>query len=202
MGRRARNQILYDGCFAHVLSKSFEERRSFEEDPDFEAFEGFLLQTKKRYEFFLHHYCLMHTHFHLVVSIPRIDQFSRGLQQLKWRYTDWFNKRHGRTGPLWRERFKSLLIENERYLYACGLYVEENPLKAGIVGKTEDWPHSSSAHYQGVRSDPLVDPYERKEIPEGLDLRNEDFFTKGWGIGSELFQIQLRERSFGGLSVP
>ena len=44
-------------------------------------------------------------------------------------------------------RYKSLLIENENYLYACGQYVENNPVKAGLVNQVKDWEYSSGGYY-------------------------------------------------------
>ena len=68
----------------------------------------------------------MNTHFHLAVKISSIDKFSQALHYMKRDYTYWHNKKYKKVGPLWRERFKSLLIEDERYMYACGLYIEGN----------------------------------------------------------------------------
>lgn len=203
MSRKARSDILFDGCFAHVFSQALEHRFVFEEDPrDFECFKEFLRGVKEELPFSLHHYCLMNTHFHLLVSIPNLQIFSKALQKLKWRYTASYNKKHRRNGPLWRERFKSLLIENEDYLYACGLYIEQNPLKAGMVVRPEDWPHSSSGHYELGRIDPLIDPYEHGALPEGLKLLDPRSFTQGSVIGSDLFKLQVREGLFDDLSVP
>lgn len=158
--------------------------------------------VKRMFGFGIHHYCLMSTHFHLVSSIPSVKKFSEGLRHLKSEYTRYFNQKLNRTGPLWRERFKSLLIEDERYLSACGLYVEANPLAAGMVAKPEDWPYSSARHYLVGITDSLVDEYEASDVPEMIDIHNKDYFTRGWAIGSELFRRQVRARVFGETPVP
>lgn len=202
MSRKARNEILFDGCFAHVFSQALEHRFVFHDSGHFEIFRRFLQEIKPKFSFSLHHYCLMNTHFHLLVSIPHLSTFSKALQQLKWQYTTWYNQRNKRQGPLWRERFKSLLIENESYLYACGLYIEQNPLKAGMVERSEDWPYSSSAYYELGKNDPLIDPYECEALPTGIDLKDDKFFTKGNVIGSELFKLQAKEGTFYEPSVP
>lgn len=199
MARRARNEILYDGSYAHVFSRSFERRPIFQDPLDFETFRDFLTRSKKQYGFLIHHYCLMNTHFHLAVSLPSLRAFSSALQKVKWHYTTYYNHKHDRQGPLWRERFKSLLIEDEKYLYACGLYIESNPVQAGLVENPEDWPYSSSRHYLEGTPDPLVDPYENEGLPEEVD---EEVFTTGVAIGSELFLLQLSEEAFGSVSVP
>lgn len=193
MSRMARKKILYDGCFAHILSRSFEDRWIFKGDGEMEVFKQLLLEAKKEYGFRVHHYCLMNTHFHMAVSMPEVKGFTKGMQGVKWEYTKYYNERHRRNGPLWRERFKSLLIEDEGYLYACGLYIEHNPVKAKMVGKAEDWPYSSSRHYLLGEKDPLVDSYENSGLPEGIDWTDEKVFEKGQYIGSDLFEIYTEE---------
>ncbi len=96
-----------------------------------------------------------------MVSIPQVKQFSSALNQVKFRFTRWKNLKTDRSGPLWRERFRSLLIENESYLYTCGQYVEWNPVKAGMTSQPTDWPYSSAAYYLLGRNDPLIDPYDK-----------------------------------------
>jgi putative transposase len=194
MTRKARRDILYDGCYAHIFSRAIEQRFILKDASDFEFFKGLLLEAKRTFGFFIHHYCLMNTHFHLVVSIPNLAALSKALQRLKWQYTDLFNRKYRRKGPLWNHRFKSLLIENEQYLYACGLYVEMNPVKAGMTETPQMWPYSSSGYYFERKEDALVDVYEQPEsLPTGIDLTDEKQFTKGVVIGSELFKLQIRE---------
>jgi len=202
MSRRTRSEILFDGCFAHVLSRSFEKRWLFEDDTDFKVFKTLLFQAKQGGGFLLHHYCLMHTHLHLLVSIAEVEKFSKALQKLKWQYTAYYNKRYRRSGPLWRERFRSQLIEDEAYLYACGRYIEENPVKAVLVPHPEDWPHSSAAHYRLGRKDSLIDPYEIDPENRALPTLSEEMFEKGTTIGSELFLLHLKEGLLKDVSVP
>jgi putative transposase len=136
----------------------------------------------------------MNTHFHLAVSLPSVATFTQAMKELKSEFTKWHNEKNARTGPLWRERFKSLVIENEDYLYACGLYIEYNPVKAGMVKKPYEWPHSSSRHYFLGEQDPLVDMYDHADLPADVQPTNDRHFTKGYAIGSELFQIQFRDQ--------
>ena len=202
MGRRARQEILFDGCFAHILSRSFDPQWLYEEGEDFQTFRRLLLESKRKFGFLVHHYCLMHTHFHLLVSIPKVSSFCRGLQWLKRQYTLTFNKRRKRSGPLWRERFRSQLIEDESYLHACGRYIEENPVKAGLVPRPEDWPHSSAAHYRLGEEDPLIDSYEFDPEKNALPEMGQEVLEAGVGIGSELFLLHLEEGLVKDLSVP
>jgi len=70
-----------------------------------------------------------------------------------------FNRRHARTGTLWEGRYRSTLIEGERYLLACMAYIDLNPVRAGLVTAPAGYPWSSHAHYVGLRTDPLLTPH-------------------------------------------
>ena len=132
----------------------------------------------------------MNTHFHLAVGVESVERFSRATQALKWEYTSQFNKKYKHHGPLWRERFKSLLIENEGYLAARGQNIEQNPCKAKLVDRAEGWPYSSAGHYLGLRKDALIDGYDRSKQVDDVDLEDNAFFVRGMGIGSDWFKFQ------------
>jgi len=193
MARKARSEILYDRSYAHVFSRSIEKRKIFKQSNDFEEFRRLLLQQKKEKLFNIFHYCLMQTHFHMAVGVGFLGQFSKALQALKWKYTRYYNAKYKRWGPLWRERFGSMLIEDEQYLYACGKYIEQNPVKAGIVDSGEKWAYSSAKHYAGVHLDEMIDEYEGAVLPSGIDLNDHGMFTKGYAIGSGWFKYKRQK---------
>ena len=71
------------------------------------------------------------------------------MQDVGRRYVRYFNQRQGRTGTLWEGRYKSTLIQAERYLLACMAYIDLNPVRAGIALAPGDYPWSSHGHYVG-----------------------------------------------------
>jgi hypothetical protein len=79
------------------------------------------------------------------------------------------------------------------YLYACGQYVEFNPVKAEIVKVKEDWEFSSARHYLGGMKNLLLDGYELPKVKIIIDANNSKEFEKGDGIGTELFKFKLRK---------
>lgn len=192
MGRIARGSVLYDGCYAHVFTRAIEKRRVLKGEEDFKKLKRLIKQSKKKYKFCVHHYCLMSTHFHLVVRMENVGEFSKAMGFIKKTYSEWYNVKNKRFGPMWRDRYKSLLIEDENYLYACGLYVEQNPVKAGMVNEAAEWKHSSSRYYQVGGEDELVNGYELPELPDDVDLTRDGDFTRGLGVGSGYFKYQLK----------
>ena len=193
MSRRARRSILYDGCYAHVFSRSIEKRYIFKNGKHFEKFYQLLQQAKKEYGFRIFHYCLMHTHFHLAIGIGDLERFSAGMKWLKWKYTKIYNDKRKRRGTVWQGRFNSLVIEDERYLKACGIYIEQNPVEAGIVRRALEWKYSSHGYHELGHKDDLVDSYEwGGTLPEVRgDFKT--FFEKGPVIGSSIFDFYFRE---------
>lgn len=107
----------------------------------------------------LHSYVLMDNHMHLLAT-PETDRGLPGLMQaVGRRYVRIFNNRHGRSGTLWEGRYRSTLVQAERYLLACMVYIDLNPVRAGMVGEPGEHPWSSYRHYAGIAPDRLVTPH-------------------------------------------
>ena len=93
------------------------------------------------------------------VLASNTSSLSLAMQAVGRRYVRWFNRRHSRTGTLWEGRFRSSLVEADRYLLACQRYIEANPVRAGMAASVSDWPWSSHRHHAGLATDPLVRPH-------------------------------------------
>ena len=130
----------------------------------------------------------------MVVQVLSVKEFSRCLNWLKSRHVFAFHAKYRLSGPLWRERYKSLLIENDVYLFACGKYIENNPVKAGLVEAVKDWKYSSARHYVDGIVDELIDKYDQPVLIEEIDVNNEKVFEKGDGIGSDFYKFQVRHK--------
>jgi len=104
----------------------------------------------------IHAYVLMPNHVHLLATPAEDAAFARLMQSLGRRYVRSFNARHRRTGTLWEGRYRSTVIESERYLLACMRYIELNPVRAGLVSEPADYRWSSHGHNVGLRIDGLV----------------------------------------------
>ena len=107
-----------------------------------------LRTTVEHYDWVVHAFCLMTTHYHVVLHSKRVD-LSRGVQRLNGCYAQMFNERHVRFGHLFADRFTSKVIEGERYLRDAGQYVVENPVRVGICDSAEAWPWARSRYEPG-----------------------------------------------------
>ena len=98
-------------------------------------------------------YCLMGNHYHLVLCTGG-GRLSELMQHLNGVYTRSFNRRHGLVGHLLQGRFKSILVDSDRYLMAVCRYVELNPVRATLVARPEDWSWSSFRAHVGLADAP------------------------------------------------
>jgi putative transposase len=83
------------------------------------------------------------------------DAMSRTLNTVHMRYAQHANRKKRTTGHLWQGRFFSCVLD-ERHLLAAMRYVENNPVRAGIVEKAGDYRWSSAAGHIGRNEDPVV----------------------------------------------
>jgi putative transposase len=133
---------LPDGYF-HVTARGVEQRAIYLDREDCRAFLALFGGTARRFGWDLYAFCLMPNHYHLVVEATR-DALSHGSQWLNGVYAQAFNRRHARWGHLFGGRFASWVIEREEHLYAACRYVLENPVRAGLCQRADDWPWSGS----------------------------------------------------------
>ena len=142
MPRRPRNVLPKRGVY-HVTCRGVERRLIFGDDIDRAAFVELLDKTVRRFGWRLHTYCLMSNHVHLIVE-TRLTRLSQGMHRLAGIYAQRFNTRYDRVGHLFQGRFSAFVIDDEEHFAHSCLYVIQNPVRAGLCERTEDWPWSWS----------------------------------------------------------
>jgi putative transposase len=142
----------------HVIQRGNNRQPIFASNANYEDLLVLLSENATRFGVAIHSYVLMSNHFHLLATPSTADGLPQMMQAVGRRYVRHFNDTQGRSGTLWEGRYKSTLIQTERYLLACMVYIDLNPVRAGLVALARDYPWSSHGHYIGLRSDPLVTP--------------------------------------------
>jgi REP element-mobilizing transposase RayT len=142
-------RIEFPDATYHITSRGNERRDIFYCDSDREHFLMLLGQAARRFGWSITAWVLMSNHFHLVVQIQQRN-LSKGMHWLNGTYAAWFNARHQRVGHLFQGRFKSILLERERYFANVLRYVVLNPVRAGIVARPEDYRWSSYRMTAGI----------------------------------------------------
>lgn len=130
----------------HLMIRGNERKNLFLDEYDRDHFLNILAKKKAESATVIYAYCLMDNHVHLVLRDME-NELSGLMRGLNTSYAMFFNSKYGRTGHLFQGRFKSEVVENDRYLMACIRYVHNNPVKAGIVAQARQYPWSSYGSY-------------------------------------------------------
>lgn len=144
MGRPLR--IEYPGAWYHVMNRGQGKKPIFHSNRDYESFLALLAEISEIYSVEIHAFSLMTNHYHLLIHTP-IPGLSRAMRHLNGVYTRLFNQRQRTDGPLFRGRFKSLIVDSEEYLSELVRYIHLNPVKAGLCLHPSKHPWTSHAAY-------------------------------------------------------
>lgn len=143
----------------HIIQRGHNRNACFREESDYLVYLACLRQLSAKYECWLHAYCLMTNHVHLLITPGITNACTALMRDLGRRYVQYFNRRYARTGTLWEGRFRSSVAESARYVLGCYRYIELNPVRAGMVDRPMAYLWSSHAVNSGMRVDPLIRPH-------------------------------------------
>ncbi len=133
-------------CY-HVRMQCNNRAFHFTDDADFERYIDILDECRLRLGFYLHHYVIMNTHVHLMITTPGPSLLNHVMQQLNRRYALDHHRRHLRSGHFWLNGYRCSVIDTDSYALACMRYIARNPVRAGIVKIPTDWQWSSHRYY-------------------------------------------------------
>jgi REP element-mobilizing transposase RayT len=148
MPRRPRSLLPETGFF-HLVTRGAGGIRIYRDADDARVFLALLGRVARRGRWAIDAFCLMGTHYHLVCRGWR-DDISTAEHRLNGRYAQLFNDRHVRHGHLFGDRFSARLIESEEHLHAAIAYVLDNPVRARLCRRSEDYPWSGSRYGKTV----------------------------------------------------
>lgn len=197
----------------HVIQRGNDRQAIVRDDADRERLWALLVEQAAIFKVAIHAYVVMDNHLHLLATPQTDDGLPKLMQAVGRSYVRYFNLRHQRTGTLWEGRYRSNLIESERYLLACMVYIDLNPVRAGMVQEPADYKWSSHKHCIGQLSDKLVTPhalfwglgntpFAREAaylslVQAGLSAAEKEQLTRsalsGWALGSPRFVAELKE---------
>ncbi|TXT41629.1 MAG: hypothetical protein FD135_33 [Comamonadaceae bacterium] len=199
----------------HVIQRGNNRQAIFVTTADYRMLLDLLQEQAKKWDVAVHAYVLMSNHFHLLATPHTADGLPKMMQAVGRSYVRYFNTTQKRTGTLWEGRYKSTLIQSERYLLTCMAYIDLNPVRAGLVAQAQDYPWSSHGHYLGLRTDRLITPHAlywelgntpfareaayAELVQAGIGTVQQTALTQatlsGWALGEPDFVADLQKRT-------
>lgn len=151
----------------HITQRGNYRQAIFESDADYQQYLKWLGEYCSKYALKLWAYCLMSNHVHFIGVPMYEDSLARTFNTLHMRYAQYVNQKRGANGHVWQGRFFSCILD-EMHLYAAVRYVENNPVRAGIVRRPQDHHWSSAGAHVHNNSDLILsdDCYLTEEIED------------------------------------
>ena len=199
----------------HIILRGNNRQAIFMDSADFQRMLALLQANAQDQQVQIHAYVLMSNHLHLLLTPLQNDSLPKMMQAVGRSYVLYFNKRHGRSGTLWEGRYRSALIQTERYFLACMAYIDLNPVRAGMVAQAADYLWSSHGHYIGRQNEawltphPLYwdmgnTPFAREAayaamVQAGVNQEQQQALTSsalsGWALGEKSFVQGLQKQT-------
>lgn len=209
------SRLTVPGYPHHIIQRGNNRQTIFSSPADYQMLLALLDENAQKFGVALHAYALMSNHFHLLATPSTTEGLPQMMQAVGRRYVRYFNDSQARSGTLWEGRYRSTLIETDRYLLACMVYIDLNPVRAGMVREAKDYPWSSHGHYVGLRTDRIVTPHPlfwelgntpfareaayAELVRVGITQEQQDALTRstlgGWALGDENFVADLQKRT-------
>jgi len=139
-------RIAYQDGWYHVMNRGRRGDPVFQSRIDYSSFVDLLKETSEAWNVRVAAYCLMPNHYHVLLQTPEAN-ISRCMRHLDGVYTQRFNRNHDCDGPLFRGRYKAILVDADRYLLELVRYIHRNPVRAGLTKRLATYPWSSHRGY-------------------------------------------------------
>lgn len=143
----ARKHQLNASLIYHIYNRSNGRVSIFKSKEDFCYFMDLLKKYSARFGLKIYHWVIMSNHYHLLLELEAPEQISKIMAGLSKAYSCYHHRVYFVNGFLWQGRFKLQPVHKERYLIACGRYIERNPVRANIVNEAYEYSYSSARFY-------------------------------------------------------
>ncbi|MDR1942510.1 MAG: transposase [Endomicrobium sp.] len=151
-----------EGKYFHIMVQGIAKEHIFSDDKKKGYYLASIKKAKEKHnDVFVLAFCVMSNHAHLLLSAENVSCVADFMSIANADYARYYNNENDRVGYVFRDRFKSEVIANEKYLINCLVYIHNNPVKAKIVKHAQDYGYSSYTNYLTRRG--LVDFNEAKK---------------------------------------
>ncbi len=136
----------------HVMSRGSRRKNIFHDNEDRKRFINIMINKKKNGSFNLYGYCIMDNHYHLLIKEEK-ESLSTIMKMINAAYAIYYNERYKGVGHVFQDRYRSEAINNDTYLLGVTRYIHNNPIKAGLEKRVQDYPWSSYQQYFNYKRD-------------------------------------------------
>jgi len=165
MPRVPRNYI--KTSYFHVITQGINKNYIFKYPDDIRYYIKIVYDLKEEYDIEIIAYCIMNNHAHILLKTEVLDNLSKYMHKINTKYAIYYNKKYNRVGYVFRDRYKSEGIYSEEHLYNCIKYIYNNPVKANICNRPEEYEFSN--YKRNIKRFPINEKYVFLEVDENQE---------------------------------
>lgn len=189
-------RIAFPNLPHHVYQRGHNRQDVFFSIADREDYLRNLAECREELKLKVYAYCLMGNHVHLIIDPGDCESsLSLAMKRLAGRHARRLNLMHGWRGALWESRFKCSPIQTDRYLLACGRYIDQNPVRARMVDRPEQYSWSSYRSRAGLAHCGLLDPDPALLALAASTTRRQEIYRELAGVPLEEREVKLIRES-------
>lgn len=194
MPRYARKDIT--SKFIHLMVQGINKEYIYKDEVEIKTYLKYLREKIQNKDLKIVSYCMMNNHAHFLIYYNDINNVSKLMSQVNTKYARFYNNKNSRCGIVFRNRYKSEEILTHSHLITCIKYIHNNPVKAGMCEKPEDYRYSSYNEYKNKKCI-LLDWHFIQEISNKFDisidniLKNEFEMCKFVDIDEKIDNLEL-----------
>ena len=143
-------RLSFENAVYHVMARGNRKGNIYRSVADRRFFLDLMNETFAKYSVICYAFCLMDNHYHLFMK-TQLPNLCLAMHYLNSSYANWFKSKNQIVGVVFQGRYKSILVEENRYALSLSAYIHLNPIRAGLVRSLCQYPWSSYLDYIGAR---------------------------------------------------
>ena len=129
--------------FFHIMVQGINKEYIFDSKEDINKYISIMKETKEKIDIIILAFCIMNNHAHILFYEKNVENLTKYMHILNLRYAKYYNKKYDRVGYVFRDRYKLQQVYSEEHLHTCVRYIHNNPVKANICKKANEYKYSS-----------------------------------------------------------
>jgi len=159
MARKPRREL--KGQYYHIMVQGIGKEKIFPDDDSKGYYLSTMKEAKIKNKIFIFAFCIMGNHAHILIKAETIRDISLFMKEINGEYAKYYNNTRTRVGYVFRGRFKSEVINDEKHLVNCMAYIHNNPVKAKLTNEAKEYKYSSYTNY--INQNGIIDFDEAKK---------------------------------------
>lgn len=159
--------------YVHVTTHGIAEEFIYEKTNEKKKIRKLILENQEKFNIDVIAHCIMDNHLHLIVKFKETKNLSNYMHKINTSYAIYYNKTHNRKGYVYKDRFHSQIIKNEKHLRNAIIYIHNNPVKAKICNKPNEYEFSSYVDFWKENKDKEMNIFDSKKQYEEMHCRND-----------------------------